>query len=71
MRAALHVIDEELLAAGHNSGTTVNALLVVDDLATVINTGDCRCILYDYIEEKAVQVRPGGPEVWRGGGWAG
>ncbi|GLI69792.1 hypothetical protein VaNZ11_014491, partial [Volvox africanus] len=56
MRAALHRIDEELTALGHNSGTTVNALLLIDNCITVVNTGDCRCILYDWVDERAVQV---------------
>ncbi|GFR40722.1 hypothetical protein Agub_g1330 [Astrephomene gubernaculifera] len=56
MRSALHRIDEELTALGHNSGTTVNALLLVNNRITVVNTGDCRCILYDWVEERAVQV---------------
>ncbi|GLC38659.1 hypothetical protein PLESTB_000457300 [Pleodorina starrii] len=56
MRSALHRIDEELTALGHNSGTTVNALLLVDNHVTVVNTGDCRCILYDWVDERAVQV---------------
>ncbi|KAG2489581.1 hypothetical protein HYH03_011863 [Edaphochlamys debaryana] len=56
MRAALHRIDEELTALGHNSGTTVNAVLLVDNRVTVVNTGDCRCILYDWVEEKTIQV---------------
>ncbi|GIL86809.1 hypothetical protein Vretimale_15618 [Volvox reticuliferus] len=56
MRSALHRIDEELTALGHNSGTTVNALLLIDNHITVVNTGDCRCILYDWVDERAVQV---------------
>ncbi|PNG99487.1 putative protein phosphatase 2C 49, partial [Tetrabaena socialis] len=56
MRAALHALDEELTALGHNSGTTVNAVMLLDNTVTVVNTGDCRCILFDWLEEKAVQV---------------
>ncbi|KXZ56969.1 hypothetical protein GPECTOR_1g875 [Gonium pectorale] len=52
MAAALHRVDEELTALGHNSGTTVNALLLLDNHVTVINTGDCRCIVYDWVQER-------------------
>ncbi len=54
--AALHRLDEELVAAGHNSGTTVNAVLLVDNALTIVNTGDCRAILYDWRDERAEQV---------------